>query len=179
MCWRAPGPPAALLSRRPGDLALNSACAASCHVELSNLGARLEDGQAELEGCQLTANACAQEKASLQEAWQEASAKQFPPGTECCYSFGSSDTSCPALTSDVLPTGPASHVPATPAAEEYVACANELITLKIANETFAAAAGECQGQLADVERSYQECMSRNRRLLKLPGGRPALPRTTA
>lgn len=60
-----------------------------------------------------------------------------------------------------------------------MACANELITLKIANETFAAAAGECQGQLADIERSYQECMSRNRRLLKLPGGRPALPRTTA
>ncbi|PRW60681.1 SH3 domain [Chlorella sorokiniana] len=63
--------------------------------------------------------------------------------------------------------------------EEYVACANQLISLQIANETNAQAAGECQGQLADVERSYQECITRNRRLLKLPGGRPGLSRTTA
>lgn len=66
----------------------------------------------------------------------------------------------------------------TCAADEYVTCANDLITCKIANETNANAAGECQSQLSDVEHSYQECMSRNRRLLKLPGGRPAFSRST-
>lgn len=49
-------------------------------MELSNQGARLEDAQAELAACQLAGSACAQEKASLQEAYLEASAKQFPPG---------------------------------------------------------------------------------------------------
>ena len=39
-------------------------------------------------------------------------------------------------------------------AAEYTSCQNELITLRIANETNANAAGECQSHLADVERSY-------------------------
>lgn len=49
-------------------------------MDLSNQGAQLEDAQAELAACQLATSACAKEKASLHEAYLEASAKQFPPG---------------------------------------------------------------------------------------------------
>ncbi|PRW60990.1 ATPase involved in DNA repair [Chlorella sorokiniana] len=124
------------LAQRDADVA------ASCHAELSNQGAKVEDAEAEMEAWQQSAQVCEGEKASLQDAYKEASAKQFPP-------------------------------------EEYVACANQLITLEIESKQNADAAGECQSQLADVERSYQECVSRNRRLLNLPGGQPELARTTA
>ena len=163
--------------------------AASCHVAMSDQAAEWSATRDELAGCRLTAGACAEQQTSLQGALTECQANQFAPGgcsgpdapgwlagCRCgsCRRAGQCVLAPPARRA--APPRPPQPVPAPlprhapRCAAEFISCQNELITLRASNDSSAAALGECQGRLAEVELSYQECATRTRRLLKLPGG---------